>query len=190
MFRIPSVRLASADFLAAADGALPGYIQGFYLVGSIVLDDYCPGGSDIDFVAVTPARPDSREVATLRRIHARLQHRYRRPSCDGFYVTRDDLRRDPALALGVPDVHEGRLVVHLGGLDPVTWQTLIDHGIALREPDRRDLGIWTDPTVLARWTLENMGAIGGAGMTGVTGSRIPSACARSDHGHPPGARSG
>lgn len=156
MFCTPSVRTIIEDFLSEADGALPAFFQGFYLVGSIALDDFRPGGSDIDFIAVTPNRPSPEEVAILRRMHARLQRRYRRPYFDGFYVTQDDLRRDPALAIAAAEAREGRLTVRSGGLDPVTWQTLAEHGIPVRGPGRQALGVWTDPTALARWTLENM----------------------------------
>jgi hypothetical protein len=158
MFGASSVRTITDHFLAEADAALPAFIRSFYLVGSIALDDYRPGGSDIDFIAVTPARPSPEETATLRRIHARLQRRFRRPYFDGSYVTLGDLRRDPALALGALDAHEGRLTVRSGGLDPVAWETLARHGIPLRGPDRAALEVWTDPAALARWTMGNMGS--------------------------------
>ena len=56
MFGASSVRTIIDHFLVEADAALPAFIRSFYLVGSIALDDYRPGGSDIDFIAVTPAR--------------------------------------------------------------------------------------------------------------------------------------
>lgn len=56
--RAPLVRAVIEDFITAADRALSGFIHGLDLVGSLALDDYRPGTGDIDFIAVTPARPD------------------------------------------------------------------------------------------------------------------------------------
>jgi predicted nucleotidyltransferase len=39
-------------------------IDGLYLFGSIALDDFHPGRSDIDFVAVTADRLDAEEPAS------------------------------------------------------------------------------------------------------------------------------
>ena len=50
---------ALAAWLDAHDEAAPGVIEGLYLVGSVVLDDWTPH-SDIDVVAVVadPSDPD------------------------------------------------------------------------------------------------------------------------------------
>lgn len=49
-----------ATYQARIDAEAPGLLQGLYLVGSLALDDYRPGVSDVDFVAVTesPVNPD------------------------------------------------------------------------------------------------------------------------------------
>ena len=46
------VRRTVERYLGVADRLLPDRITGFYLVGSVALDAYRPGRSDIDFVAV------------------------------------------------------------------------------------------------------------------------------------------
>jgi hypothetical protein len=138
------------------DAEAPGLVEGFYLLGSVALGDFRPRESDVDFVAVAAARPDAVALPALRRVHARMRGRYPRPHFDGFYVTRGDLGRDPALAVGAPDAHEGRVRAGESGLDPVTWHTLARYGVAVRGPDPGGMGVWTDPAALASWTLGNL----------------------------------
>ena len=134
---------------------VPGLVEGFYLVGSVALGDFRPHESDIDFVAVTATRPGVTALPALQQVHARLRALHPRPHFDGFYVTWEDLRRDPTLAVGAPDAHQGRVRVGESGLDPVTWHTLARHGVAVRGPTPAEMGVWTDPDALASWTLGN-----------------------------------
>ncbi len=38
----------------------------------------------------------------------------------------------------------------------MTWHTLAHHGVPIRGPAPADIAIWTDPAVLASWTLGNL----------------------------------
>ena len=80
-------------FLSLADEALPGEIVGLYLHGSLGFGEWFDGPSDIDYVAVLPARPDVATVDALRQVHAELAEEFPRPPFDGFHITRDDLAR-------------------------------------------------------------------------------------------------
>ncbi len=57
-------------YLAAVDEAVPGFVAGLYITGSIALDDYQPAISDIDAVAVCTGRPDAGQYAALAQVHA------------------------------------------------------------------------------------------------------------------------
>src|SRR5947209_5821996 len=110
------------------DATVPGLVEGFYLVGSLALDDYRPGTSDVDFVAVT-ARPLTAPEADAVG---------RRPSgLDGFYTTWDELATDP-------------------GRDPVAWHTLARYGVRVRGPERDALTVATDGAILAAWCRANL----------------------------------
>ena len=143
-------------FLSAVDAEAPGLVEGLYLTGSVALADFRPHESDIDFVAVTPARPDASALGALRRVHAQLKADHPRPYFDGVYVTREDLRRNPALAIPAPSAHEGRAAVDAFALDPATWHTLAHHGIPVRGPAPADLAVRAAPAALASWTLANL----------------------------------
>jgi hypothetical protein len=152
----PAVEKVVMAYLDAVDSEAPGLIQGLYLTGSAALDEFRPNTSDIDFVAITAARPDAAMLGGMARTHSRLRRFCRRPSFDGLYVTWDDLARHPAHAEGLPYSHEG--CFHSSGSrgDPVTWQTVARRGIPCRGPRPEALEIWTDAAFLANWTLNNL----------------------------------
>ena len=143
-------------YLDEVDAAAPGLVDGLYLTGSAALGDFRPRTSDVDFVAVTTERPDAAALAGLTRAHARLRARRSRPHLDGLYVTWGELASDPALRRG-PHAHAGRFHPEGSGPgDPVTWHTVARHGVACRGPAPADIAVWTNPDVLAAWTLDNL----------------------------------
>jgi hypothetical protein len=123
-------------YLDLVDAEVPGLVEGFYLVGSVALDDFRPGASDVDFVAVTADPPTPAARAALSRIHRRL------PLLDGAYRTWTDLA-GPAEAAGDT---------------PVTWHTLARHGIAVRGPHPSTVDIHLDPAALSAWCRGNLNA--------------------------------
>lgn len=154
---IPGVVREVVDaYLGLADAALPGMVEGLYLVGSVALGDFRPHESDVDFVAVTAARPDAVALPALRRVHARMRRRYPRPRFDGVYVSWEDLSRDPALAVGAPNAHGEEIGLGDFEPNPVTWHTLARYGVAIRGPHPAGMEVWTGPAALAAWTLTNL----------------------------------
>ena len=86
-----------ARYLAAFDARRTGRLTGLYLVGSIALDDFHSGCSDIDFVAVARDRLTLDDVAP---IHAGLRAEFPRSAFDGLYVTEESSGQSPT-AIGL-----------------------------------------------------------------------------------------
>ena len=82
-----AVEHATRAYLGIVDEAVPGRIEGLYLVGSIALGDFRPAQSDIDFIAVVSGAPGTDELEALARVHARLRDQVWRPDLFGVYVT-------------------------------------------------------------------------------------------------------
>jgi hypothetical protein len=144
-------------YLELVDAEAPGLIAGLYLVGSLGLDDFRPGHSDVDFVAVVAAPIEPPLLGVLERVHAQLTARLPQQLFEGIYLTPDDLRGEPAEVIAVPYVHQHRFqAAGRFELNPVTWATLARHGIAVRGPAVADLAIRDDPAVLDRWTRQNL----------------------------------
>ncbi|ONH31633.1 nucleotidyltransferase domain-containing protein [Pseudofrankia asymbiotica] len=149
-----AVRDAADAYLLAVDAADPDLVEGLYVIGSAALDDFRPGASDIDFVAVTAAPPTDNQVTALGRVHGQLP---RRPVFDGIYTTWLDLARDPGQASPGPHACGRRLHPRCDhGRHPVTWHSLTRHGAAIRGPKPAEIEIATDPAELAHWTRGNL----------------------------------
>ena len=155
-------------YLRQVDFAVPGAIEGFYVVGSTALGAFRPGRSDVDFVAVVGDQLGPAELSRLRWVQRRLYvadlaRAFRRPpgrwplTCNGVYVTWADLGRSPLKAVPVAS-HSGWRFAMGRGFDanPVTWRILAERGIAVRGPDPARLGIFTDEAELRRWCVRNL----------------------------------
>lgn len=157
------------DLVRRLDRVLPGRLSGFYLVGSVCLGAFRLGRSDIDFVAILSGELDRDELIRLRAVHAGrwasaligdFAFRARWPLvCNGIYLRESDLAKSPLDVTPVAGHVAGRFrVAQRAGFDvnPVTWQTLADHGIAVRGTPPHALQIHTDHEELRRWSLTNL----------------------------------
>lgn len=110
--------------------------------GSLALGDYEAGASDVDALAVTEGTWTDRDLAELRRLHARLiraEPLARR--LDLAYVPWRDLGNRGAVA-PQPVVRDGRFrPADRGGLDAVTRWLIMHRGITLVGPAGDDLSL-------------------------------------------------
>jgi predicted nucleotidyltransferase len=158
-----------ADLIARLDRAVPGRIEGFYVVGSVAMGAFVVGRSDVDFVAIVDRDLGRAELARLRGVHARgwtsalirdVALRRRWPFvCNGIYLRGGDLERSPLEVTPLAAQVSGRFrIAPRRGFDvnPVTWHTLARHGIAVRGPKPEQLRIRTDSAELRIWTVGNL----------------------------------
>jgi Domain of unknown function (DUF4111) len=151
------------------DQAIPGRIDGFYVVGSACIGAFHAGRSDLDFVAIVSAGLGRRELARVGAVHAGRWGsalvcdgavRRRWPLvCNGMYLRHEDLSRSALEVKPIAGHVAGRFRVgERAGFDvnPVTWHLLTRHGIAVRGPPRDRLPVHLDDAQLRAWTLENL----------------------------------
>ena len=170
-------------FHAAFEARYPGRLLGLYLVGSIALDDFQPGRSDVDFVAVTREPTAFEDVAP---IHAELATT--RAVFDGIYVTEDELHTPPDRdQVGVAVIEGTPIAGSRAERHPVTWLTLARHGVAYHSPppsaawiradlpaaqaySRSNLVAYWQPWIEARRTLASRGGAHALTLDAVTWS--------------------
>ncbi|HEY3504555.1 MAG TPA: hypothetical protein VGN37_17455 [Actinocatenispora sp.] len=147
----------SETFLRTVDDAAPGLVEGLYLVGSVALDDFHDGASDVDFVAVTARRPDADGLAALAAAHTAVRAAYPRPAFEGTHLTWADLAGAPDDCADAPDSFAGEFhPASRFALSPVTWHELATAGVAVRGPQSSTVDVWTDWPALHAFTVDNL----------------------------------
>ena len=135
------------------DEKLPGRIGGLYLSGSLALDDYQAGRSDIDFVAVSDTALQGLELEMLRRVHTELRRTVAGPKLDGVYLTWPVLTAAPVGSL--PYCLRGRFEPSGDfAVNPMTWRLLQRHALPLRGPAKPI--VHHDDQMLREWCRENL----------------------------------
>lgn len=154
-FGLPcEVSAAMSAYARLVDDKLPERIRGLYLVGSLALDDYRPGRSDIDFVAVSDTALKPSELGQLRWVHTQLRRRLPGPPLDGVYLTWPALAAAP-VGLSVPYCLHGRFEFNgVFAVHPVTWCMLYRHARPLRGPAKPV--VRHDDRMLREWCRERL----------------------------------
>ena len=146
---------AMTTWADAHDEAAPGVIEGLYLVGSVVLDDWTLH-SDIDVIAVVADPSDPDLVDALAAAQALVRERVS-IAVDGPYVAWGDLVVPP-MAVQRPWALDGEF--HVDGecfeINPLVWYTLATYGLALRGDAPAAIGVFVDLADRRRWVRENL----------------------------------
>jgi hypothetical protein len=153
----------------ALDRLFPDVVTGFYGVGSVALDAYRPGRSDVDFVAVLEPDVGPPGLRRLRLQHARSGlhtgiaaiRRRRSPltgTCNVVFIRAGDLAA-PVSRIAPVASHVGhRFRTGAAGSDvsPVAWKVLAERGIPIRGPEPSSLPLDPQPEQLRSWNLQNL----------------------------------
>ena len=152
------VATALGTYLEVMDSTAPGMVEGLYVVGSYALDDWQPGRSDIDIVAVLAEPATDEDFGYLQTGHAILNERQALPRIDGPYLAWGDLIAAPATGLHRPWTLDGEL--HHDGecfeINPVTWCTLATYGVTVRGPMADKLDVWHEVEERVRFVIDNL----------------------------------
>ena len=142
-------------WLGHHDRLAPGLLTGVYLVGSVALDDWRVS-SDIDIVAFADAPPGQDDVVALRAAHRATIDEIGRIKIDGPRLTWNDVALRPA-PVARPWTLDGEF--HHDSdcfeINPATWYTLANYGIAVRGPSPDELTVHLDPVELASFVRAN-----------------------------------
>jgi hypothetical protein len=131
-------------------------IHALYVHGSLVLDDFRPGRSDIDFIGIMDRTLTPSSVTELKWLHRRLSLRYPRFRLNGSYVPR------PAFKPDASGVETGLSVdgwsIHMQSTprNEVTRYLLATRAVPLFGPSGSDLAGSPDPGTLLDYVRKNM----------------------------------
>lgn len=121
--RIPEVLVPMFEhYLSLINQRLPNFLNAFYVVGSIALDEFNPHFSDVDFVAVADHSATNDEIDTLREIHKEVERQHSHWKLSGVYLLGSELGKYAGEVENLIGFHEGVLRVHGNfELNPMTW---------------------------------------------------------------------
>ncbi len=150
MNKIPNTVQKVLDlYIDKVNNDLPGLLEGLYLHGSIVIDAYQEGESDVDFVAVTSRELTKEDVSTLKNIHLNLAETCKNPQLDGIYVQASHLTAEGYF------YNEGTFGKAVHDI-PVTWWLLKNKGITIMGPEASGLPSNVTTEDLTAYVRKNM----------------------------------
>ncbi|KMJ57267.1 hypothetical protein AB685_17880 [Bacillus sp. LL01] len=150
MGRIPeNVQKVLNLYIDSCNKELPGLLEGLYLHGSIAIDAYMEGESDVDFVAVTSRKLTGKDADTLKNIHLNLEKTCEKPQLDGIYVQWTNMREETYF------YNEGTFGKAVHDI-PVTWWLLKNKGITIMGPEAYDLPFAVTTEDLIAYVRKNM----------------------------------
>ncbi len=145
------------DYITIKDMQHFDWIEAFYIVGSIALDEFNEQFSDVDFIAVLNKKLSPKEIEKLSGLHWFVNGNNPGWKLSGSYIQPCDLGKSAHEIEPHPHYHDG--VLHPNshsGLNPVTWWELKNHGIAVIGAEPQELPFTVDWDQLVAWMRENM----------------------------------
>lgn len=143
------------NYIALVNERFPDLLVGVYIQGSIALDAYVEGSSDIDFVTIMSRRLLEFEITVLSEIHRRIANTYNSIEMDGVYIVWSDL--------GKLTINDNRYLVYNSGeievesyINPITWWLLKTKGIRVVGPDSNSFTYETSSSDLVAYVNKNM----------------------------------
>lgn len=108
----------------------------FYLYGSIALNDYIEGTSDIDFIAILPQTLTDEQIEGIRASHLYLEKLLPHTDIMGSYILQDDLGKNYDDINFVLTYSNKELFISGGqpDINPITWWMLKHYGVHVYGP--------------------------------------------------------
>jgi len=127
------VEVVVDHYLQVLNAKLPDLVESFYISGSIALNDYHPGKSDIDFVCLINRDLKFSEMKIIERIHKKIRSKHPKQLLEGSYVTQKQLGKLDG-DMGPVIYFDGKKIRHddkSGNAGIVAWFMLKKYGITI-----------------------------------------------------------
>lgn len=134
----------------------PRFVDGIYVTGSLPMNDFHSGKSDIDFLVLCAALPDRKMAAQLTHIHKVIQKQFPKPDLSGSYVASESMQTGDIHHIKALTWHGG--IMRYGDLEmaPVCQQELKTVALTLYGEQAETLPIDVKPDVLCRFLHDNI----------------------------------
>lgn len=124
-------------------------LEAFYIYGSLSLDAFKYGLSDIDFAAVLREGISSADLDVLKKIHADIRRMFPKVDLSGIYVMENDLESTSESTKPCPRFIDGKLrTMKKFNKDTIDAYQLKKYGIAVKGKEANSLSYITDWDIL------------------------------------------
>jgi len=144
------------DYSGRVKSLLSNDLIGIYLTGSIALDGYHDGKSDIDFTVVMKQPLDERQISELKTIHREILKKYPKNLFEGHYITPDVFGKSIDETEPFVSYHDGRMTKDYQGINIVTWFTLKKYGVTVCGLPVNDLHFDAPEEELLKYVINNV----------------------------------
>ncbi|MEZ2736996.1 aminoglycoside adenylyltransferase domain-containing protein [Aneurinibacillus aneurinilyticus] len=151
-----SVQNILSAYISLFHERIPNTLEGLYLHGSIALNAYINGSSDIDFIAIINRQLTEAEVKILSHTHQELKNKYKETEMVGCYLFWEDIGKKQTETKKCLYVNEGKIGWSNHVINPITWWILKNKGISIIGPDIASFHFDIDESDLANYVLNNM----------------------------------
>lgn len=154
--RVPMfVQSIVEEYVALFHDRLPNRLEGFYLHGSIALNAFIEGSSDIDFIAIVNQSLAESEVQIVATIHQELKEKYSNVEMDGYFLLWDDIGKQNETKKCLY-INECKVASVIHASYPITWWILKNKGIRMFGPDIESIHFEINESIVAEYVLNNM----------------------------------
>lgn len=80
------------EHLDLLESKLPNLLEAYYIYGSIALDAFNYGLSDIDFIVIIKRTATETDITILKEIHIDIKKRFPKTDLMGLYLIKNDLQ--------------------------------------------------------------------------------------------------
>ncbi|OPH59034.1 hypothetical protein BC351_22160 [Paenibacillus ferrarius] len=130
---LPEIVEKTMNRLCEALEARTSSVESVYLYGSVALNDYIEGTSDIDFVAIVRKPLTQLEIQSIMAAHEEVERELPNADIMGAYILLEDVGKKPNEMNTFVAYFNKRLHTDGSGADinPITWWILKKHGIRI-----------------------------------------------------------
>ncbi|MEA0565872.1 nucleotidyltransferase domain-containing protein [Lysinibacillus irui] len=144
------------EYLTRLNKQIPNTLEGLYLHGSIALNAYSEGSSDIDFIAVINRPLTELDVKEIANLHKALNQKYKGTVMDGCYLLVEDVGKDESEIKNCLYVNDGKIKWSNEGVNPITWWILKNKGITILGTSIDTYDFNVNDKILNDYILKNM----------------------------------
>ncbi|WP_036819559.1 nucleotidyltransferase domain-containing protein [Pontibacillus yanchengensis] len=147
------------EYTEQLNNLLNDAIKGVYLYGSLALDAFEEGNSDIDFITILNRHLSVEEEEKLQQLHVTLKNDYSfGDEMDGVYMLNSQIGKYNEELEAYLYCEEGEIKKGHWDINAVTWWVLEHHGVRITGPDIKELPLetsWNDVKKTLRYNTEH-----------------------------------